>query len=1204
MSSALVLSACGGDDPATNNANNGNTNTNNNTTNNNTANNNTTNNNTVTDTTPPTVAITDDVADATATGDVTFTFTFSESIVVDFGADDIMVTGGVPGAFTVVDDTVSRLVVSPTADTVGTIMVSVAAGAFEDLAGNLNVEAASASQAYDTSVVVMLQQMSLPVTFDAQDVDYGLQGFGGAEDATVVPDPTDGTNRVAKVVKSGAAETWAGVTLTDDGTRGFSAKIPFDVDNTRMSVRVYSPDAGIAVRLKVEDSTDATVSVETEAMTTAVDTWEVLTFEFVTPVNGTSSLSFDATYDKATIFFNFGVDGATAGEKTYHFDDVVFVGGTTTGPTGDFSSLTFDDAAVSYTFTDFGGSVGTIVVDPTDSANMVGQVTKSDTAELWAGVTVSTGPNDSVGRFPVDAANTRLTLRVWSPDAGVPVRVKIEDATDPTVSVESEVMTTTAGAWETLTIDFASQVAGTAAVNFAANYNKISTFFNFGTTGADAGEKTYYFDDIIWIGGTGGGTPGTFVDLTFDDAAVTYTFTDFGGSVGTVVADPTDSTNMAAQVVKSNTAELWAGVTVSTGPLDSVGQFPVDAANTRLTMRVWSPDAGVPVRLKIEDATDPTVSVETEVMTTTAGAWETLTFDFATQAMGTAAINFGATYNKISAFFNFGTTGADAGEKTYYFDDIVWIGGTGSGTGGGNFVDLTFDDAAKTYAFASFGGATGTVVVDPTDATNMVGEVVKSNVAELWAGVTPSTGPMDSVETLPVDAANTRLTIRVWSPDANIPVRVKIEDAADPTRSVEAEAMTTVASAWETLTIDFASEVSGTAALNPAFTYNKISVFFNFGTTGAMAGAKTYYFDDIVWIGGTGGGTGGGNFVDLTFDDAAKTYTFTSFGGSVGTVVVDPTNASNMVGEVVKSNTAELWAGVTPSTGAMDSVEPFPFDASNTRLTVRVWSPDANVPVRVKVEDSTNAAVSVETEVVTTVAGAWETLTFDFATQAMGTAALDVNATYDKVNLFFNFGTTGAMVGVAKTYYFDDIVWIGGGGTGSTGGGNFSTVTFDDSAITYALTGFGGAEMSTVVVDPTDSTNMVAEVVKNATAELWAGTTLSTGPMQSVGTIPIAAGMTQMNVRVWSPVSNIPVRLKIEDSTDPTRSVETEAMFTATASTWQVLTFNFANQAMGTAAVNFTYTYDKASIFFDFGTTGAMAGGARTYYFDDVAFGP
>ncbi len=169
-------------------------------------------------------------------------------------------------------------------------------------------------------------------------------------------------------------------------------------------------------------------------------------------------------------------------------------------------------------------------------------------------------------------------------------------------------------------------------------------------------------------------------------------------------------------------------------------------------------------------------------------------------------------------------------------------------------------------------------------------------------------------------------------------------------------------------------------------------------------------------------------------------------------------------------------------------------------------------------------------------------------------------------------------------------------------GDSFAAVTFDDPAITYALTGFGGAEDATVQADPTNASNKVARVLKSATAELWAGTTLSTGANASVGRIPFAAGKTRMTLRVWSPDAGIPVRLKVEDAADPTHTCETEATVTV-ASGWQTLTFDFANQAAGTAALNLAFTYSKASVFFNFGTPGAVAG-AKTYYFDDLSFVP
>ena len=63
-------------------------------------------------------------------------------------------------------------------------------------------------------------------------------------------------------------------------------------------------------------------------------------------------------------------------------------------------------------------------------------------------------------------------------------------------------------------------------------------------------------------------------------------------------------------------------------------------------------------------------------------------------------------------------------------------------------------------------------------------------------------------------------------------------------------------------------------------------------------------------------------------------------------------------------------------------------------------------------------------------------------------------------------------------------------------------------------------------------------------------------------------------------------------------SVETEAL-TTVANGWQVMEFNFNNQATGTAAFNAAFPYDKASIFFNFNIPGT----GQTYYFDNINFG-
>lgn len=57
-------------------------------------------------------------------------------------------------------------------------------------------------------------------------------------------------------------------------------------------------------------------------------------------------------------------------------------------------------------------------------------------------------------------------------------------------------------------------------------------------------------------------------------------------------------------------------------------------------------------------------------------------------------------------------------------------------------------------------------------------------------------------------------------------------------------------------------------------------------------------------------------------------------------------------------------------------------------------------------------------------------------------------------------------------------------------------------------------------------------------------------------------------------------------------------VLTTLANGWQTLSFDFAQQAAGTAAFNNAHTYNKASVFFDF----SVAGNGQTYYFDDLAY--
>ena len=509
--------------------------------------------------------------------------------------------------------------------------------------------------------------------------------------------------------------------------------------------------------------------------------------------------------------------------------------------------------------------------------------------------------------------------------------------------------------------------------------------------------------------------------VTFEDTELDYELVDFEGTSSQIVTDPQDAGNLVVETVKSETAQFFAGTTVAdvTGFTEPI---PFEPGSTFMTVRVLSPEAGIPVRLKVEQVGAPAISVETEATTTVANEWETLTFNFANPAPGTAALSFGAVYNKATIFFNFGTTGAEAGEQTYYWDDLDFEPGDPI-----TLIDLPidFEDSELDYGFLDFGGSVSSIATDPLDGSNTVAQSIRTAGAEFFAGTTLG-GGNGLANPVPFEPGSTKLSMRVLSPEAGVPVRFKIENSANPAISVETETNTTVAGAWETLEFDFNNEVSGTAPINFVNNYNQLVVFFNFGLAGGAE--QSYYWDDIEFVPGDPVPP-----LDLPvdFENDDISYGIVDFAGAISQRITDPTDANNKVVETVRTAGAATFAGTLLGEG-VGFANPIAFDAENTVLTVRVWSPVSGIQVRLKAENLTNPGISVETEATVTVAGDWETLSFDFSDEAPGTPAIDFNAEYRKLVIFFNFGVDGATAG-EQTFYWDDVQFPEEGCTASGG---------------------------------------------------------------------------------------------------------------------------------------------------------------------------
>lgn len=332
-----------------------------------------------TDTTPPTVLITDSVSATTASGDVTFTFTFSEDIGSSFNAAAVSVTGGTKGTFTLVNRTSATLVVSPTPNSTGTISVNVAAGAYSDTAGNANTATATATQAFDTTTPVVAGSTgtctAAPcIDFSSTTLAYG--DFGGSV-GTQVDDPVLATNKVFQLVKTAAAQTWAGVTVFANGSN--VAITPADLSAGKtVTLRVYSPAAGKTIRMKFETLGNNTRSVETDAVTTQANAWETLTFNFSNQATGTAAFNASYVYDMVSVFADFNVSPTV--EETFYFDELKYTaatggtgGGGTGGGGGTATPLTFSSGFAVADRTVEAGAYGGYGGSNFDSFNCDGQ---------------------------------------------------------------------------------------------------------------------------------------------------------------------------------------------------------------------------------------------------------------------------------------------------------------------------------------------------------------------------------------------------------------------------------------------------------------------------------------------------------------------------------------------------------------------------------------------------------------------------------------------------------------------------------------------------------------------------------------------------------------------------------------------------------------------------------------------------------------
>ena len=307
----------------------------------------------------------------------------------------------------------------------------------------------------------------------------------------------------------------------------------------------------------------------------------------------------------------------------------------------------------------------------------------------------------------------------------------------------------------------------------------------------------------------------------------------------------------------------------------------------------------------------------------------------------------------------------------------------------------------------------------------------------------------------------------------------------------------------------------------------------------------------------------------IDFEDPTLNYSFVDFGNAQSTVIPNPDasgiNTSSTVGQSLKFNGAEVWAG-----SFLTIDEPVDFSSLNN-IAVDVWTSDVGEVVKLKLENSANPDINTEVDMTTTINQGWETLIYDFS-------ASDLSQDYDRIVIFFDFGNVGD-----DTYYYFDNIRLS-----LPAVSNFTTVE-DFQGDVPGNFSFGGVEGVQAVTNPNPSgintTSTVMQFTKTDGAEVWGGMGFAIDGIINFN------GTNQIKINSYAPEAGKVVKVKLETVEGNIDGLTYEFdMTTTVANQWEVLTYDFS------AAPDLDYT--SFIVFYDFGNQDEVV-----YHFDEVQVG-
>ena len=308
----------------------------------------------------------------------------------------------------------------------------------------------------------------------------------------------------------------------------------------------------------------------------------------------------------------------------------------------------------------------------------------------------------------------------------------------------------------------------------------------------------------------------------------------------------------------------------------------------------------------------------------------------------------------------------------------------------------------------------------------------------------------------------------------------------------------------------------------------------------------------------------------LPFDFESATSGMVGYDNATFTIVNNPNtsgNSSSKVAKIVKTTAGDLWAG-----GKITNVSSLNFSAASTSvLSMKVYTTE---PVGTVIKVKLESPYTSEVDAVTTVSGAWHTLTFDFGIPAPSGSA-------DLVIMPQPFTTGGG-----NTFYVDDIQQIAGNIASQRPG---LPITFESGTTPDHFFSFESATMDIVANPTSDATNnssLVGKIVRYLGAP-YGGSVITFANNIDFANHP------QITMKVWT---SAPVGTYVTLKAEKPFWGEERSVQTTKTEQWELLTFDFTNAPTDMPSLAFLFDFTAGSTNVGDGTA------TSTFYFDEIKF--